>query len=546
MSTPSVIVVGAGPVGLATALELGLRGQEVLVLEAGNGQVHHPRAGGVNSRTMEFVRRWGLSDQVRGCGFPADYPLDIVFSTGLDRHELYRHEVKPLGLMPTPPQTPERRQRCPQLWFDPILTEAASKLPNVDLRFNVTVDRLESHSDGVTAHFTDAAGQAGTVDARYAVACDGAASPLRSALGIEMSGIPLLNRSIGVFFRSKNLVERAGVRPSARWVFISPEGPIGNLTVVNGDDLWRFTHILEGTDRQELDVAGVERVMRRALGPEPDIEILDIAPWRRSQLVADSYRSGNIFLAGDSAHTMSPTGGHGSNTGIGDAVDLAWKLDARLRGWGGEDLLDSYELERRPIAQRNASAATRNFYGWYAKSDTSLIMEESDEAESVRRQVGQELFDGTREEWESIGVALGYRYENSPIVVGDDSPEPEDTFGTYTPTNRAGHRAPHAWIDETTSVLDWFGEGFMLLHQGSEAPPQLIDSARKLGVPLAAKKLPSSLTDLYPTELTLVRPDGHVAWRGDTGSVDERTLLLRVAGRTAEQEADGAGMGERL
>ncbi|MFF2027683.1 FAD-dependent oxidoreductase, partial [Streptomyces sp. NPDC058171] len=171
MSTPSVIVVGAGPVGLATALELGLRGQEVLVLEAGNGQVHHPRAGGVNSRTMEFVRRWGLSDRVRGCGFPADYPLDIVFSTGLDRHELYRHEVKPLGLMPTPPQTPERRQRCPQLWFDPILTEAASKLPNVDLRFNVTVDRLESHSDGVTAHFTDASGQAGTVDARYAVAC---------------------------------------------------------------------------------------------------------------------------------------------------------------------------------------------------------------------------------------------------------------------------------------------------------------------------------------------------------------------------------------
>ena len=534
MTDAAVVVVGAGPVGLSMALELGLRGHEVVVFESGDGRVDHPRAGGLSIRTMEFCRRWGVLDEVRNCGFPLDYPLDIVFSTGLDGYELIREPYPSLGEMPVPEESPERRQRCPQMWFDPILMRAATRLPNVRLHLNTRVDRVEElPDDTVIVHTTDLQSQNTAVcAARFVVACDGATSPVRTALGIAMSGIPLLNYSIGVFFRSPGLLEAAGQGPAARFIFVSPTGPIGNLTVVDGRELWRFTFIA-GQQRIDLDADDVEDIMRRVLGKNAKFDILSIAPWRRSQLVADRYRQGRIFLVGDSAHTMSPTGGFGSNTGIGEAVDLGWKLDAVLRGWGGERLLDSYEAERRPIAIRNSTAATRNFNGWYSKSDLSGLLDSGHEADRFRQHVGEELVAGTRAEWESKGVILGYRYENSPICVQDGSPAPTDDYRVYQPTNRAGHRAPHGWLAENKSTLDLFGDGFVMLERGTETNGHigLFEAAKNGGVPMKKEWLPDSVAHLYPTRFTLVRPDGHVAWRGNALPTDCDDFVGVISGR---------------
>jgi hypothetical protein len=346
-----------------------------------------------------------------------------------------------------------------------------------------------------------------------------------------MSGVPLLNYSVGVFFRSPDLLDVSGQDPAARFIFVSPDGPVGNLTVVDGRDLWRFTYMV-GDSRPNVSELDVEATMRRVLGEKVKIEILSVAPWRRSQLVADQYRSGSVFLVGDSAHTMSPTGGFGSNTGIGEAVDLGWKLDAVLRGWGGDNLLDSYEVERRPIAVRNSSAATRNFKGWYSDADLSGLLDPDEAGARLRRAVGEELIEGTRAEWESKGVILGYRYENSPICVPDDSPAPADDYRVYEPTNRAGHRAPHAWLGDGRSTLDLYGDGFVLCDLGADADSakEILDLATALHIPLQRAALPSSVEDLYQTRYTLVRPDGHVAWRGDTLPDQPATLLRTVTG----------------
>ncbi|GAA1786552.1 FAD-dependent oxidoreductase [Pseudarthrobacter sulfonivorans] len=535
MQKTSVLVIGAGPVGLAMALELGLRGQEVIVLEAGDGAVDHPRAGGLSIRTMEFCRRWGIVDDVRNCGFPDNYPLDIVFSTGLEGYDLIREHYPSLGEMPVPPESPERRQRCPQLWFDPIMAKAVAKQPSVEVRYHTRADEVVENSDGgAVVRCTDTqTGEEFLIHARYVVACDGAGSRVRSALGVEMGGIPLLNYSVGVFFRSPNLLEASKQDPAARFIFISPDGPVGNLTVVNGGDLWRYTYMV-GDSRPDLKEDDVEATMREVLGDQIKIDILSVAPWRRSQLVANEFRKGSVFLVGDSAHTMSPTGGFGSNTGIGEAVDLGWKLDAVLRGWGGDKLLDSYESERRPIAVRNSSAATRNFKGWFSDADLTGLLDQDEAGARLRSSVGEELMAGTRAEWESKGVILGYRYEDSPICIADGSPKPADDYRVYEPTNRAGHRAPHAWLEDGRSTLDLFGDGFVLVDLDAEArDPQLqalLDVAASRGIPLRREVLPASLGSFYQTRLTLIRPDGHVAWRGDALPADPTNLLLSVTG----------------
>ncbi len=533
MQETSVLVIGAGPVGLSMALELGQRGQDVVVLESGDGTVDHPRAGGLSIRTMEFCRRWGLIDEVRGCGFPQDYPLDIVFSTGFDGYELVREAYPSLGEMPTPDESPERRQRCPQMWFDPIMARAVQRQPSVSLRYHTRVEEIvENTADGVVARCKDLrADESFLIRARFAVACDGAASQVRTSLGIEMTGVPLINYSVGVFFRSPDLLQECGQAPAARFIFVSPDGPVGNLTVVDGKDLWRFT-FMAGTDRLDLDELDVEATMRKVLGNKIKIEILSVAPWRRSQLVADKYRESSVFLVGDSAHTMSPTGGFGSNTGIGEAVDLGWKLDAVLRGWGGDTLLDSYEVERRPIAIRNSSAATRNFKGWYSDKDLSALLDPDEVGARLRQSVGEELIEGTRAEWESKGVILGYRYEDSPICVADGTPAPADDYRVYEPTNRPGHRAPHAWLENGRSTLDVFGDGFVLVDLGEDTDSSegILATTEALGVPLRREVFPASLCALYQTRFTLVRPDGHVAWRGDELPNDTVALVRTVTG----------------
>jgi 2-polyprenyl-6-methoxyphenol hydroxylase-like FAD-dependent oxidoreductase len=531
-----VLIVGGGAVGLALATELGWRGRHCIVLDEGNGVIEHPRTGGISVRTMEHCRRWGIADVVRNNRFPQDYRLDTLFCTSVAGFEVARVSMPSMAETPVPPESPERKVRCPQFWFDPMLSRAAQDHPTVSLRYHTRFTELRQDEDGVTALAEDLRdGAALEFRAQYVIGCDGPLSLVREQLGIAMSGIPLLNYSVNILFSSPTLLERAGQVDGERFIIVTPEGTWGNFTVVDGRGMWRLT-LIRDEARLDLDTLDAAAEIRKGAGiPDLELEVHSVTPWRRTQLVADAYADGRVFLCGDALHTMSPTGGFGVNTGIGDAVDLGWKLDAVLSGWGGVDLLASYEQERRPVGVRNAQAATANFKGWLASTDRARLLEDTAEGEQVRAAVGRELLEATHAEWESLGVILGYRYEDSAICLPDGTPPTPDDLSTYLPTARPGSRAPHAWLRDGRSTLDLFGRGFTLLHgdNSRDETAPLLKAAAAAGVTLTAHEIPADVLELYQARFTLVRPDGHVAWRSSSVPDDAEALVDLVRGAPA-------------
>ncbi len=538
-----MLVVGAGPIGLGTAIELGWRGIDCMVLEQGDGVLDHPKVGFIAVRTMEFCRRWGIVDRVRACGFPDDFKLDVVYCTSMTGHLLEREPYPSQAELEPPTESPEKKQRCPQLWFDPILAKAAGEFDSVELRYHCRLEGFEQDADGVTAQAKDLkTGDALEIRARYLVGCDGMTGSIRRELGIERQG-KVLTYSAGYLLRIPNFFSLHNMGQAERYIFVGRQGAWGNFTVVDGRDLWRLTLI--GTDAEtnyaSMDVAAH---VRRALGRDDvQFEILTFKPWRRTELIADRFREGRVFLAGDAAHTMSPTGGFGMNTGIGDSVDIGWKLEATLKGWGGPRLLDSYELERRPVALRNASAATSYFRAWQSATDCGAILEDSEAGKRTRRAVGEHLRSALLGEWESMGVQIGYRYEGSAICVPDGTPSPPDKFMEYIPTTRAGARAPHAWLPDGRSMLDLFGRGFALLRFTPAAPncTALLEAARSRGVPLTVTQIDDpAIAALYERKLVLVRPDGHSAWRADAPPADPLAVIDAIRGAKASDSLAAA------
>jgi FAD binding domain len=259
-------------------------------------------------------------------------------------------------------------------------------------------------------------------------------------------------------------------------------------------------------------------------------------PWVRRELVADSYGKGRVFLAGDSVHMMSPTGGFGMNTGIADAVDLSWKLAAALEGWGGPGLLASYEIERRPVGLRNVAEAAGNLGRMLSPDRNRAILDDTPEGAALRASLGEEFAAAMRREWFTLGMHLGYRYDPSPICWPDGTPAPPDDPTDYVQTARPGSRAPHVWLDDGRSTLDLFGSGFVLLRLGKAAPEAaaLVAAAETRGVPLTVEALDQpAVTAAYEKSLVLVRPDGHVAWRSDALPADPLELVDRVRGAAA-------------
>ncbi len=510
-----ILILGGGPVGLSTAAELAWRGRKPVMIDDTNGVVDHPRAGGIGIRTMEHFRRWGISDEIRNCGFNLDLPLNQRFCTGVVGLELGVARYPSMRETTPLPTTPEMIARCRQMWLDPILAKTARAL-GADLRHRKRLERFEQDEEGVTCDILDLdSGERSQIRAQYMIACDGVNSGVRKTLGIEMQG-EVLGNTVSVLFRSN--IRELAPEPSERFIVINQEGVYGNITAMDGYDLYRF--IMRGPNEFTMEGFDAEQAIRKAINaPDADVEVISVRPWRRSQLLADTYRVGRVFLAGDAVHVMVPTGGFGANTGIGDAVDLGWKLDAVLSGWGGSHLLDSYFTERHPAAARSINAALVNFKGWTPTSGLSLLYDESEAGAKARVKIGRELVDATAKEWDSSGVSLGYAYGGSPIVVDDGSTPPPDDPGFYVQTARPGHRAPHVWLDEGQSTIDLFGRGFLLLRFDGDDPAEakaLLDAATARGVPLALKDIRNEAArKAYERRLCLVRPDGHVAWRGD-------------------------------
>jgi 2-polyprenyl-6-methoxyphenol hydroxylase-like FAD-dependent oxidoreductase len=534
-----VLIVGAGPVGLALAGDLAWRGIDSLLVERGDGVVQQPRMDMVGIRTMEFCRRWGIVEQVRNAGYNRDYPQDCIWVTDLNGYEFGREHFPAPNLEKAPPQSPQKRERCPQNFFDPVLARFARESNRVAFAYRTELVSFTEDGDGVLATLRGADGSEQRVRAGFLVGCDGGASTVRQELGIAMTGEPVLTYTTNAVFRCDGLEKLHDKKPGYRYIFIGPEGTWATLVAINGRDQWRFSLVGDAEKRQVTEEE-MRRAIVRAVGREFDFEILSMLPWVRRQLVADAYGRGRVFIAGDAAHLTSPTGGFGMNTGILDAVNLSWKLAAVLQGWGGADLLASYEAEQRPVAIRNVTEAGDNLKRMLSprilKPDPRVFDMDDPDVEQARREYGERYTEMMKREWFSIGIHLGYVYEHSPVVVPDGTPPPPDSVQTYQQTARPGSRAPHVWLAEGRSTLDLFGRSFVLLRLGADAPDAqtLADAAQQAGVPLEIHAIRHDETErLYERKLCLVRPDGQVAWRGDTLPDDARAMIDTVRGMRA-------------
>jgi hypothetical protein len=334
-----------------------------------------------------------------------------------------------------------------------------------------------------------------------------------------MSGNPVLTQTTNVVFRADHLERLFDVKPAYRFIFIGPEGTWCTLVAINGRDEWRFSFIGEA-NKATLSEAEMREAIVRAVGCDFEFEILSMMPWTRRELTADQYRKGRVLLCGDAAHLLSPTGGFGMTTGIQEAVDLGWKLAGVVPGWAPDALLDSYEIERRPVAARNVAEAAKNLGRMLTPRKTpppAEVFRPGPAGDAARKKYGDFYTQVMKPEWFTLGVTMGYRYDSSPIIVSDSTPTPADEVSTYTQTARPGARAPHVWLPDGRSTLDLFGRGFVLLRlNGGGGTSTLAPAAAEVGMPLEVIDLhePDVLV-AYEQPFVLVRPDGHVAWRAE-------------------------------
>lgn len=527
-----VLIAGGGPAGLALAIELGWRGVSCLLVEESDGTVEFATTNLANTRTSEHLRRWGLVEDVRGGGFPLDYPRNYIFVTRLDGYELVRFE-HPSNGEGRSPYSPEGRIWCPKPFFDPVLQRHAQSLPTVQVRYGVRLESFRQDEHGVVALVAiGPSGREERIVAEYLVACDGGASTIRRQLGIELQGKFVEGLNLAIFFRSPLLPHHAHGK-AVMYQIVNAKVQ-GAVAAIDGNEEWRLN--LRGIRPGDLESIDTAQYLRYALGSKIPFEVSSVRPWTAHRVVAESYRRGRVFVAGDAAHLLWPAGGFGMNTAVGDSVDLGWKLAATLRGWGGPNLLDSYETERRPIGIRNVTEAGELRAGLDAEMPTSATLDEdSEEGARIRRKAAEVILKTRGKEFahDSPGIELGYRYEESPICIPDGTPAPPLDHAVYLPTTWPGARAPHAWLKDGRSTLDLFGRGFTLLRlsaRGLDAS-RFEAAAAQCRLPLGVVDLDEpGVRELYERRFVLVRPDGHVAWRADDLPNDPTAVANRVRG----------------
>ena len=559
--TTPVAIVGGGPVGLVLALLLDYHGVRCTIFNTEPEARWHPKGNGQNARTMELYRRLGFSDEIRRLGLPADHPFDQAYFTRLSSHEIYRfpmpnrdERIAMRRQMPVTDQLPEPMFHVNQMYVERHLLARVRSLSSVDVRFGWQVDWFTQDEDGVRLHARRTDGSADAIwSAQYAVACDGGKSLIRKTLGIAYEGDVQKKDAYwaGQFFsihmRIPELYPRfVGHRRAWMYWAVNPDpNTRGVIIALNGID--EFMMLIKPKDGwTEVNTAEVASWVKRSIGADIAVEIIGYYPWAAGQaLVAERYKAGRIMIAGDAAHLFTPTGGFGMNTGIEDSANLGWKLAAVLQGWGGPRLLDSYEIERKPIGYRN-TGASRKYASRMHDAVVPAAVEVDGPAGDAAREAASNLSYVRKnhfvrpEEQDAVGVQLGARYDTSPLIAAE-GPPPEDvfpdTYDEYTPSGLPGGRAPHLWLDDMRamggSLFDRFGRGFTLLRLGAVPPDAsgLAQAAQTRRIPLTVLDvtLPEARA-LYGRDLALVRPDQHICWRGDRLPDDVDALLARVTG----------------
>jgi 2-polyprenyl-6-methoxyphenol hydroxylase-like FAD-dependent oxidoreductase len=538
-----VLISGGGSVGLSLAAELGWRGVNCFVAEKSKTLNPHPRANAVANRTMEYYRRWKIDKAITDAGVPPDHLADYYWVSSLYGKELHRMSLPPFKkikevsdkngqLRKEHSWSPYLKTITGQNEVEKAILNYVRSLDSVEYKFDHKLVDFEQDEDGVESLVENlVTGEVETYRSQYLIACDGGRSSIREKLGISLLGRPNLANFVSIYFKSPEFMKSHKFGPAN--IFFPLHRDHAGF-ILNWDSGTTFTYHLrlkKGEDWKSINpVASIESV----LGSSTPIEVLSTQPWTAHALVAEKYTDGRVMLAGDAAHLFPPTGGFGMNTGVSDAIDLGWKLQAMVEGWGGRGLLKSYNEERRPIGIRNTCEAADCF------DSLNNLMQYGDElddegptGDALRLTLGAELKDQEKL-ISSSGTLLGYRYEGSSIVHSDGTLEPVDNPRFYAPTARPGHRAPHIWLEDGISLYDKFSSGFTLLDFSSVESDYsaIIEASENIKLPLKILKVNDlSAANLYERLFVLVRPDLMVAWRDDYLPIDPDLILNIVRGQ---------------
>jgi 2-polyprenyl-6-methoxyphenol hydroxylase-like FAD-dependent oxidoreductase len=528
-----VLIVGAGPVGLTLSIDLGKRGINCTLIEKNDAPLGYPKMERCNPRTMEIFRRLGLAEAVRAAGYPPDWPMDTYLVFDLMRPPLFKmghptvaqakakRDATLDGSLPLEPY-----QIISQYTLEPLLKSVAERIPSVAVKFGHELLSFAQDADGVTAEVRKTNGETVAIRAKYLVGCDGGSSATRKQLGFKMDGEPHLMEMRQAMFHCPELYDKVRA-PKARHYH-------------RVDDHW--TLMIVQDSRQDFTLhAVVERdedmpaLFEKVVGTPVQYQMVHCAKWVQRLLLAEHYEQDRVFIAGDAAHLVIPTGGLGMNTGVGDAIDISWKLAATLRGWGGPKLLASYEDERRQVGAVNVKASGGGTSGrmkWRAAYRPNV------EADTpAGRAALAHLLEIAREEapktFRVVGAELGYRCAGSPVIC-DEPGGPEPNIEEYVPTSWPGARLPHVWLEPgKISVHDRIGDGYTLLRLGrakSDASA-LRHAFGTIGAPFSTVDIDSeAVRAVYGFDYLMVRPDLHVVWRGNSLPADPVKLARRVTG----------------
>ena len=526
-SETPVLIVGGGPSGLAASLTLSHLGVPSMLVNKHPGTLEHPKAVGLMQRTAELLRLWGAEDEVRRRGVPAEFCDRMVWTTTLSGEELGRTEtVEPDDTAPEP-QSPATGLRCPQNITESVLRDRAQGHDIADLHYGFEMTGFDQDDDGVTATIVaHEGGQASTVRSQYLIAADGNDSTLREACGIGRTGDPDMGHFVNVFHRAP-LGPLVRDRPAWSYAVITPE-LTGTLVAINGDDIWLFhVNLAPGEGVEDFTERRCVETIRHAAGVDDlDVEVISIKSWIMGAELSTAFRDRRVLLTGDAAHRTTPDGGVGMNTGLHSAHNLAWKVGAVVSGWAGPDLLDTYETERRAVAETNVAYSAKRGGG-------TIKMVEAvrhGDLDTVRAGIAARPSGGRQ------GMDLGFRYEQGAVASdGTAPPHVGNPMAEYVQNGCPGGRAPHLWVQrdgERVSTLDAFGAGFVLLTGSDGAawraateqaaaprplPIQVLSVGEAADLQAPAGRF-ETLYGVEPDGAVLVRPDGFVGWRAQRAS----------------------------
>jgi 2-polyprenyl-6-methoxyphenol hydroxylase-like FAD-dependent oxidoreductase len=519
-----VLIVGAGPVGLTLALDLAQRGVRSTLVERNPTSIQLPKMERCNTRTMELFRRLGIAETVRNAGLPRDSPMDVFLADSMAAPEAITHlpypsvaAAKATIAANNDGRPLEPYQLISQYTLEPLLRSIAETRPELTIRFSCEMTSFVEDATGITATLETDSGP-DTIRAAYIVGCDGGSSTVRKQLGIALSGQGRIRKLRQALFYAPDLYERIPMGKGRHYHIA--KGPIFPFIIIQDSTKHWTLHAAAESD------AEMTAIFRDALGTlDVPFETLSVNEWTQHLLCADRYREGRAFICGDAAHLVIPTGGLGMNTGVGDATDLSWKLAGTLAGWGGPGLLDSYEPERRQIGLRNVRA-----------SGAAMDGRTTWRAATSREEMGVAFDAEQRKVTEIAGIEAGYRYVNSPVLCLEPGEGPDPDNRAYVPTTWPGFRLPHVWLADKTPIQDHLGLGYTLLKLGA-APPDtsaLENALRATGAPLDVLRVPDAIArEIYDRDLVLVRPDLHVAWRGNSAPADPQAIAATITGKAA-------------